>query len=134
MAEGRNLSWDEIRSNYSKYVVEGPKVGFGGRVMSIMDTCYLADTDELRTTNKVQTYDRQDRGDRTIWVPMGKKYLKTARVYEVEVCGGRRDCDWYTETREYNLNPMMTVRAPARGDRSFGRVLFKKSYSVKSCN
>lgn len=119
---GSNISWNKIINDYRRYVPEFPKVKFErGKSLALHKTCYVPETDEFRTKEEVQTTD-------------GVDFLFQDRSYEQEVCGGRRECEWYTEIRKYPLEKDITVRAPARGDRSFGKVLFKKKYKVKVCD
>lgn len=105
---GPSSSWSDIMDNHN-YVIDGPKVSFSNRLVSILDTCYIEATDQMRTAKKVMTYNRTSRGDRDIWTPAGKKHLYTNRVYERTICGGT-------------------------GDRSFGPVLFSKIFNVPACN
>jgi hypothetical protein len=111
------------------------KISFKGHSASILETCYIAESDEFKTLKAIQLFDRTDRGDRTVWTPTEKQHLFTDRVYSSEFCGGRGDnCTWQNEVQEYPLQAVVPVRAQARGDHSFGKVLFKKNFEVPICD
>ncbi len=130
---GPESPWEDIIAARNIQIDAG-KVQFGNRFFSVLETCYAASADMMRTAKKVTIYDRRDNGDRTIWVPVGKDFLHTSRVYEREVCRGMgRECQWEVETREYSLSPKVSVRKAPRGDRSFGDLLFTKVFNVPSC-
>ena len=133
-----NSSWDEILT--AKNIdVDSPSVSFDGRSVSLFEACL--EGDKVRTKSKVKIWRMFDIGDRTEFEVIGLDYLYTAIEYTTswEFCRGRGqenlgNCDVHTENMTYDKAFSVKVRKMARGDRSFGAVLFNKDYTIQACN
>jgi hypothetical protein len=129
-----NSTWGEIQNAHSHVTVEAPSVSFEERSISYLNTCISGDI--IKTANKVKVWRMVDIGDRTEFVLVGKKTLSTPVDYvsSWEDCRGRNDrCTTYSENLSYADTVSIKVRANARGDRSFGKVLFTKDFTVPAC-
>jgi len=133
-----NSDWDEIMAdNYLD--VRAPQVFFSADsytvIKSIMETCYLPETNEMRTLDEVIKYKRVTRSGEEIFVPIGREFLYTAKDYTKLICGGSSDnhCEWEEVEMSYKLNAKVEVREQATGDRTFGPLLFEKIFNVPNC-
>ena len=130
-------SWEEIKADFSVRESAAQvtfNAGQYSQIVSIMDVCYEASTNSMKTVNAVMLYDRVDNGDREIWVELGKKQLSTSRAYSKEYCvSGQESChEWETVNYEYPLSTMITVSTNPSNSRN-SVVLFSKSFDVPNC-
>ncbi|KYG61799.1 hypothetical protein [Bdellovibrio bacteriovorus] len=136
-AYSADMSWDEI--NRSKYLHPKAPTVYMGRSIDYMFVCQ--DGDRLRTQKPVDiTETRSYGGDRMEVVVVGREYLSTPIDYVHTV----EDCFWNTNQRickdvdVYGSYPL-TVTIPVYkriSNRNVEReeLLFRKSYTVPSCN
>ncbi|MBT4792966.1 MAG: hypothetical protein HON90_15425 [Halobacteriovoraceae bacterium] len=131
-------SWEEIKADFSVRESAAQvtfNAGQYSQIVSIMDVCYEASTNSMKTVNAVMLYDRVDNGDREIWVELGKKQLSTSRAYSKEYCvSGQESChEWETVNYDYPLSTMVAVHQNDNQERHGGNLLFSKSFDVPNC-
>lgn len=118
----KKQSFEELRQNWD-VDFENDQVWFGGKIISILDTC-MADETTIRTNSKV-TIEEMDGDD---FVVVGRDYLyKSIHTQRVVVDGD--DTVW----EDYTMNTTRSIRIVENDDDFEGDVLFERDYTIPAC-
>jgi hypothetical protein len=118
--------WSEILENHKKFDPKIKDIKFANRSLPITDLCYIPELEQFRSKERITMANGAE-----------AQFLYTDIVYDQEVCAieRRKGCVRY-ETRWYRYPIIFNIEVlgKPRGDHSFGRLLFKKKYSIQDCS
>ncbi|MBT3586438.1 MAG: hypothetical protein HN509_16135 [Halobacteriovoraceae bacterium] len=122
---GSRVTWETIIENYKDYVPQFKRVRFKKTTRKITEICLVPELGQFRTKERVLQPE----------LYLDRDFSYTDVEYESSECVRYRGrhCIRDIVMRKYPINYKIEVLGPARGDRSFGPLLFKKNFEVKDC-